>query len=135
MVQRHDDTNAAVWQLIEDWVAAELGGDADALARVTADDFVGIGPRGFTLTKEQWLARYRSGDLRHEVFALDDRAVRRYGEAAVVTGRQMQRTQFQGRDASGEFRVSLVLVRQVGSWQLVGWQASGPIMNAPPSRG
>jgi ketosteroid isomerase-like protein len=135
MAQRHDGTDAAVQQLIDDWVAAELNGDADALARITADDFVGIGPRAFTLTKEQWVERFGSGDLRHEAFALNESSVRRYGDAAMVVGRQVQRAQFKGSDVSGEFRVTLVLVRQAGVWQLVNWQASGPIMEAPPSRG
>lgn len=135
MAQQHDGTDAAVQRLIDEWTAAELHGDADALARITADDFVGIGPRAFTLTKEQWLARYRSGDLRHDAFALNDATIRTYDDAAVVVGRQVQRTQFKGSDVSGEFRVSLVLVQRAGGWQIVGWQASGPIMDAPPSRG
>lgn len=124
-----------IQNLAQEWADAELNGDADALARITTDDFVGIGPRAFTLTKAQWLERYRSGDLRHEAFALNDATIRTYGDAAVVVGRQVQRTQFKGSDVSGEFRVSLVLVRRAGGWQLVGWQASGPIMDAPPSRG
>lgn len=134
MAQQHRGADADVQRLMDDWVAAELHGDADALARITAADFVGIGPRAFTLTKEQWLARYRSGDLKHRVFSLEDATTRIYGDTAVVVGRQSQQTQFKGSDVSGEFRVALVLVRQAGGWQLVNWQASGPIMDAPPRR-
>lgn len=135
MAQRHDGTDADMQRLIDDWVAAELHGDADALARITADDFVGIGPRAFTLTKEQWLARYRSGELRQSAFALNESSVRRYGDTAIVVGRQSQQTTFKGGDVSGEFRVTLVLVRRAGGWQLINWQASGPIVDAPPQRG
>ncbi len=135
MEQGQDRDMIAIARRAEEWVAAELRGDADDLAAITADDFVGVGPRGFTLTKEQWLARFRSGDLRHESFALNEVAVRRYGEAAVVNGRQVQRTQFQGNDVSGQFRVTLVFVRQADGWLLVSWQASGPIPDAPPGRG
>jgi ketosteroid isomerase-like protein len=118
-----------------DWADAERRGDVDFLARNLVDDFVGVGPRGFPLTKEQWLARYRSGDLRNESFALQEVAVRDYGEAAVAVGIQDQRTSFQGHDASGRFRATLIVVRQAGRWLIAGWQASGPLPDAPPSRG
>lgn len=48
------------------WANAELRGDGDALNNLLADDFSGVGPLGFLLNKEQWLARFRSGDLKYE---------------------------------------------------------------------
>lgn len=119
-----------VTELAQEWATAEQRGDTDFLERNLADDFVGVGPRGFMLTKEQWLARYRSGDLRHESFALDEMAVRLYGEAAVVIGRQTQRTQYQGHDAGGQFRATLVFVWQNGFRLLVALHLS-PIAGAP----
>ena len=77
--------------LAEEWAAAEPRGDTAYMEDTLADDFVGIGPRGFMLTKEQWPAHYASGDLRHESFTLDEVAVRVYGEAAAASGRQTQR--------------------------------------------
>jgi ketosteroid isomerase-like protein len=121
-------------QLGQEWTAAEERGDVAALERMLADDFVGIGPFGFMLTKEQWLARYRSDDLRNESVTLDEVSVRSYGEVAVIVGRQTQRTFFQGRDVSGRFRTTLICVRQAGDWRIAGWQASGPIPDAPPNR-
>jgi len=128
-----------ITDLAQAWASAEEHGDVDFLARTFTDDFVGIGPRGFMLTKEQWLGRYRADALRNASFALDDVAVRVYGDAAVVTGRQVQQTQYRDpsgafRDASGQFRASLICVRHGGGWRIVGWQASGPIPDVPPNR-
>lgn len=124
-----------VQRLVQQWAAAELDGDGDFLAGMLADDFVAVGPRGFTLTKQQWLARYQTGDLRNEAFVVDELAVRHYGAAAVVIGRQTQRTQYQGHDVSGQFRVTLVCVRQREGWLIVGLHISGPLPDMPPKHG
>lgn len=113
----------------QDWAAAEQRGDATALEPMLADDFVAIGPRGFMLTKQQWLGRYASGDLRHKSLTWDDVQVRAYGDAAVATGVQAQTGTYQGHDVGGRFRGTHVFVRQDGRWQLAGLHLS-PIADA-----
>jgi hypothetical protein len=63
-------------QLGQEWAAAEVRGDVSALATMLADDFVGVGPLGFTLTREQWLDRHRSGDLVYEEITWEDVDIR-----------------------------------------------------------
>jgi ketosteroid isomerase-like protein len=113
-----------VRELAQGWARAELQGDVDFLARTLTDDFVGVGPRGFTLTKEGWLARHRTGDLRHSSFSLDEVAVRLYADAAVLVGRQTQRAKYREQDVVGQFRATLIVVRQQGVWALAGLQLS-----------
>jgi uncharacterized protein (TIGR02246 family) len=120
----------SVLELVRTWADAELRGDYQALDGLLAADFVGVGPRGFVLTREQWLARYRSGDLRNTAFELRDPQVRDYGAAAVVVGTQAQQTTHQGRDTSAELRATLVAVRAADRWLLAGVQLSpiaGPL--------
>jgi ketosteroid isomerase-like protein len=122
-----------VEELGQQWAAAELRSDTAALDRLLADDFVGIGPLGFMLTKEQWLARFASGDIRYSAFAWEDVQVRVYGDAAIATGRQAQTGTYRGRDITAQFRATLVFVRPAGRWLLAGLQLS-PI-GEPPGGG
>jgi hypothetical protein len=67
---------------------------------------------GFVLNKDQYLAGRRSGDLKQEAFAWHDVHVRVYGDAAIAVGSQIQKTMYQGHDASGQFRVTQVFTRK-----------------------
>ena len=75
-------------ELAEDWARAELDGDVGSLEEVLADDFVAVGPRGFVLTREQWIARHETGSLRYRSFGLDEAEVRTYEDAAILVCRQ-----------------------------------------------
>lgn len=125
-----DDLEQQLRELAEAWAAAEGRGDAAFLARTLADDFVGVGPRGFLLRKEEWLQRYTSGELMHDAFILDDVRVRVYGEAAILIGRETERGRYQGHDIAGQFRATLVWVRQRERWLLAGLHLS-PIAERP----
>ena len=127
-------TSNAILDLGRRWADAELHGDAATLDTLLADDFVGIGPFGYVLSRQQWLDRYRTGDLKNEEFAWQDVDVRDYGDTAVAAGIQAQRAIARGREVAGRFRATHVVVRRDGRWQLAGVQLSGPIPDTPPSR-
>jgi ketosteroid isomerase-like protein len=103
--------------LVRHWAAAEQQNDAGLLGRLLAEDFAGVGPLGFVLTREQWLVRFANG-LVNRSFAIEDPQVRGYGTAAVVIGVLAQETSWQGGDNSGRFRVTLVAVRSGDHWLL-----------------
>jgi ketosteroid isomerase-like protein len=114
-------TSTDVLDLVERWAAAEQGNDAEALDRVLTDDFIGVGPLGFVLGRDQWLARFGNG-LENRAFAVEDAQVRDYGTAAVVVGVLAQETSFQGGDNSGRFRLTLVAARPADRWLLANAQ-------------
>jgi uncharacterized protein (TIGR02246 family) len=122
-----------VLDLVERWAAAEQGNDAEALDELLADDFVGVGPLGFVLGREQWLARFGNG-LENRAFAVQDVQVREYGTAAVVVGVLAQETSFQGNDNSGRFRLSLVAVRPADRWLLANAHIGMLQPAGPPPR-
>jgi ketosteroid isomerase-like protein len=124
-------------RLGQDWAAAELGGDTAALGRILARDFVAVGPRGFTLTREQWLSRHDSGSLAYTVFEWDEVQVRVHGNAAVMVGRQTASAVYEDGDVRHEiqdqFRATLIFVEEQGRWLLLGLHLS-PIAGPPAGR-
>jgi ketosteroid isomerase-like protein len=128
------DQTEGLKQIAEEWASAELRGDTASLGEILADDFVGVGPRGFMLTKEQWLVRHEAGNLRYDTFGLDEVGVRLYGDAAVMVCRQSAEGVYEdenGRyDIHEQFRATLVFVRQEDRWLLAGLQLS-PILGRP----
>jgi uncharacterized protein (TIGR02246 family) len=128
------DQTQTVMTLGEDWAAAELRGDTSFLGETLADDFVGVGPRGFMLTKDQWLSRHEAGSLRYEAFGLDEVQVRLFGDAAITVCRQSARGVYEdenGRfELDDQFRATLVFVKQEGRWELANVQLS-PILGRP----
>jgi uncharacterized protein (TIGR02246 family) len=127
-----EHTEQEIVRLADAWANAELRGDTTLLESLLADDYIGIGPLGFLLTKQEWLARHEAGDLKYESFNLDEVQVRVYNnDAAVLTGRQAQQATYRGNSIPGQFRISLVFVQQQGQWQLASLQLSS--IGQPPN--
>ncbi len=74
------NTEETLTNLAGNWVTAEKRRDITFLDRLLTNNFVGIGPRGFILTKAEWLQRLRSGDLKYESLNWDDVQVHIYSE-------------------------------------------------------
>jgi Domain of unknown function (DUF4440) len=55
--------NDQITALLSEWAAPEASGDTATLKRCLADDFTGVGPLGFTLSRQDWLARPPPGPL------------------------------------------------------------------------
>ncbi len=126
-----ENTEQEVMHLADAWATAELRGDTTFLESTLADDFIGIGPLGFMLTRQEWLARHQSGDLKYESFKLDEVKVRVYNDAAILTGRQVQNAAYRGNSIQGQFRTTLVFVQQQGQWRLASLQLS--TIGQPPN--
>jgi ketosteroid isomerase-like protein len=114
MNNRHEGITA----FLSGWTAAEVSGDTTALHDSLADDFTAVGPLGFTLSKQDWLARHATGALKYETFELDKLQLRRYGDVAVATALQHGQGTYQGNTVPSTLRVTLVVVRQSPSWRL-----------------
>jgi ketosteroid isomerase-like protein len=113
------------------WAAAEERGDTELLAGLAADGFRLVGPLGFVLDRDQWLARYSGGGLVTEKLDWDEVEVRDFGTAAIAIGVHAQVAKHQGNPVDGRFRATHVLVRADDGWRLAGIHLS-PIGGPPP---
>lgn len=102
------------------WVAAEQAGDGAALAAVSTDGLTMVGPLGFVLTRDQWLARYRAGELVTRSLTWDELTVRVHGDTAIVVGRHTQEATYRNHPSDGTFRATHIAVRRDGRWLLAG---------------
>jgi ketosteroid isomerase-like protein len=111
--------NADLDDRLATWTRAERSGDAGALADLLHPDFVGVGPFGFVLTREEWVQRV-SGGLRFTAFdCTPDRPTRYAGDTAVIVGTQRQTGTHQSRPIDGAFRVTLLFTHEP-VWRLFG---------------
>jgi ketosteroid isomerase-like protein len=118
-------TEAEIRELERRWAAAEVAADLDVLDAVTCPSFRLVGPAGFVLDKEQWLERYRGGQLTTTRLALEDPQTRLRGDVAITIATQVIEATYAGHPAGGRFRVTQIAVREAdGSWRYAGQHLS-----------
>jgi ketosteroid isomerase-like protein len=123
-----------IHQVLDDWTEAERDTDAQRLAPLLTDDFVGIGPVGFVLAKAAWLSRFDQG-LHYEALTLDEITPRDYGDAIAVVARQYATGDHQGMPTPADTRVGFIVVRIDVDLRIAGIQYSfNGVPGAPPPR-
>ena len=111
-------------KLEDGWSDAYVKADVAVLDRNDADDWTITGSDGSFSTKAQEIADLKSGDFKTTSFVHDERKVRVYGNAAVVTGRLTMKAQYKGKDVSGQYRWTNTWVKRSGHWQCVATHLS-----------
>jgi ketosteroid isomerase-like protein len=103
---------------------AALRRDAVFSERTLADDYVGVGPLGDVVTKQDTISARRGAQLHYDSIDYSELVVRVYGNTAIVTGRADVKGKELGEDFSGPYRFTRVWVRHNGLWQTVSYQAT-----------
>ena len=102
--------------------------DAAVLQRMHADEYLRTDRDGATWTKAQDIANIRSGALSLASFKLEDMKAQVDGLnepiTVVVTGRNTITGTFKGKDISGAYRFTDVLVFRDQRWQCVTTQVT-----------
>jgi len=108
-----------VMQMERDWAQALVRADVATMDRILADDWFGQGPPGGSSNKAAALADLKSGDPKYDAVTVGEMKVRVFGDVAVVTGTQDQKSSYKGNDTSGHSVWTDVFVKRQGKWQAV----------------
>jgi hypothetical protein len=111
-------------QLERDWSQADIHKDAAALDRILAEDWIGIDFEGTVLNKSQALEGLASDSGSLETTVLRDMKVRVYGNTAIITGTDVEKSEYHGQDSSGKYLWTDVFVLRNGLWQAVSSQST-----------
>ena len=101
------------------WADAVVHRDIVTLKSILADDLSGVDFNGAPWKKEQYLAEVRSGNFKAESATVDDMTVRASLNIAVVTGRYVEKSTYNGKDSSVNARFVEVYAKRTGRWQVV----------------
>jgi ketosteroid isomerase-like protein len=116
---RRRNIEQAIRQRDHERIQAQINADTEALERIYAADFIGVGPSGAVRTKPQVISDFASGELKFQSITADDVQVRTYGNTAVETGISTMNGQDKGKAVPRNNRFARVWVKQQGHWRLV----------------
>ena len=90
------------------WREAWVRGDAEALDRIHADDYLVINYLGQVNTKAQVMADVRAGAFKYKSMEHKDVVMRVYDNVVIVNARTVNKGHRQERDVGGEFSYTRV---------------------------
>jgi ketosteroid isomerase-like protein len=109
----------------QQFFAALIAGDAQALDHLLTDDFVLIDVMsGSEIAKPAFLAFIASGQIKFESIEPADNRVRMYQATAIVTGRTQMKGQLGDAPFAASSRYTHVFVSQHGEWRLATAQGT-----------
>lgn len=115
-----------------DWADAIVKSDTATIDRILADDCIYTNWDGTTETKAQHLEGIKSKVYKVESINLDNLKVRVFGDAAIVTVEQSEKSQWKGKDNSGRYLFTDIYVKRNGKWQVVA--GHGCKVASPPAK-
>jgi len=110
-------------QMERDWAQAATKNDTAAVDKFVADDWVAIDFEGKSITKAEAMADMKSGSSMTQSYEFGPMKVRVFGNAAVVTGSDTEKSTYKGKDSSGKYVWTDVWVMRDGRWQAVASQS------------
>jgi len=109
------------------WLQAFFKADIAFADRFLADDYIGTDEHGNMRTKAQEIEGIKAGAQLSTSGVQDNIKVRVFGDAAVVTGRNIMKGVFKGKPYSSPYLWTDTFIRRGGRWQCVASHVSKPI--------
>ena len=106
------------------WTDAIQKKDLAAVNLLLAEEYMIIDDEGLVRDKATTLSRLKSSDNDISTAVVDELKVKLYGNVAVVTGRQTEKSVEKGKNTSGSYRYTDVWVKRGSGWQVVNTHES-----------
>jgi uncharacterized protein (TIGR02246 family) len=120
---------AAVTKLEKEWPAAVLKKDTAKILSLGSDDCVFTDSSGAIVSLKQIASDVKSGRYSVKSMHIDQLKVRVYGDTAIVLGLETEKSQYKGKDSSGQYRFVDTWLKRNGRWVCV---ASANTLITPP---
>jgi len=111
-------------QIENDWVDASKAKNAEKLGDILADSWVALGWDGQRTDKAKALAEMKTPGNSLDNIEMGPMTVRIFGNTAVVTGSDTEKSMESGKDTSGRYVWTDVFVKQNGKWKAVASQST-----------
>ena len=102
-----------------DFDLAQVKGDAAALKRLLADDFLLLNSQDKREDKAQFIADYTTPGFTLEPFVIDDQVIKLWSDGAVLGGAVTAKGMSDGKPYSIRLRFSDIWARRNGKWQVI----------------
>jgi len=113
-----------VERMEQEMIQALIDADMPTLNAIYADDFFYNLASGQSLTKNEYLPRYESGDIKINVSESESRDIRMYSNTAVVNGIVHVNATISGDNKDFRLRYLNVWMKRAKGWVLVARQAT-----------
>ena len=107
---------AAITRLEQAWPGAFVKKDTAAMLHMGTSDCLFAYSTGELSTLKQLVADVKSGSLTVKSMHIDELKVRVYGDSAVVFGLETEKSQYKGKDSSGQYRFVDTWLKRNGQW-------------------
>jgi uncharacterized protein (TIGR02246 family) len=122
------DDKAAITKMEQEWPMAFVKKDTAKMLSLGTPDCWFTDSSGQVTTLKSFVADVKSGAYSVQSMQIDDLKVRVYGDAAVVLGLETEKSQYKGKDSSGQYRFTDTWLKRDGRWLCV---ASSNILVTP----
>ncbi|AVP96241.1 hypothetical protein C7S18_03110 [Ahniella affigens] len=118
------DFEASLKAQADAWDAAIVRKDQDAIAANMAARFLAISSAGALSDRDRFIANLTSAELEIDPYTVEEFQIRRFGQAALVTGRTHMTGRYQGKPFQTDYRFTDTYVYESGRWVVANVQTT-----------
>ncbi len=113
------DDKKAITKLEQEWPEAFVKKDTAKMLSMGTPECWFTTPNGQIISLKDFVVNVKSGAYTVQSMHLDDLKVRIYGDTAVVFGLETEKSKYNGKDSSGQYRFVDTWMKRNGQWLCV----------------